>query len=58
MTPTQVLSCKYRESVKNTYFEEHLRTAAFEEVTHSLIVFSMTKNMFEDCKKYLYVNDK
>ena len=26
--PTQVLSCKYYEIFKNTYFEEHLRTAA------------------------------
>ena len=25
---TQVFSCKYCEIFKNTYFEEHLRTAA------------------------------
>ena len=28
-TPTQVFSCKYFEIFKNTYFEKHLRTAAF-----------------------------
>ena len=27
-TPTQVFSCEYCEIFKNTYFEEHLRTAA------------------------------
>ena len=27
-TPTQVLSCEYCETFKNTYFEEHLQTAA------------------------------
>ena len=27
-TPTYVFSCKYYEIFKNTYFEEHLRTAA------------------------------
>ena len=27
-TPTQVFSCEYYEIFKNTYFEEHLRTAA------------------------------
>ena len=27
-TPRQVFSCKYCEIFKNTYFEEHLRTAA------------------------------
>ena len=26
--PTQVLSCEYCDIFKNTYFEEHLRTAA------------------------------
>ena len=26
-TPTQVFSCEYCEIFKNTYFEEHLRTA-------------------------------
>ena len=29
-TTTQVLSCECCENFKNTYFEEHLRTAAFE----------------------------
>ena len=29
-TPTQVLSCKYTEIFKNTYFKEHLRMAASE----------------------------
>ena len=28
-TPTQVISCEYCEIFKNTYFEEHLCTAAF-----------------------------
>ena len=28
-TPTHVLSCEYYEIFKNTYFEEHLRMAAF-----------------------------
>ena len=28
--PTQVFSCKYCEIFDNTYFEEHLRTAASE----------------------------
>ena len=27
-TPTQVFSCEYCKIFKNTYFEEHLRTAA------------------------------
>ena len=27
-TPTQLFSCEYCEIVKNTYFEEHLRTTA------------------------------
>ena len=27
-TPTQVFSCEYCEMFKNTYFEEHLGTAA------------------------------
>ena len=27
-TPTQVFSCEYYEIFKNTYFEEHLGTAA------------------------------
>ena len=27
-TPTQVFYCKIYESFKNTYFEEHLQTAA------------------------------
>ena len=27
-TPTQVFSCEYYEISKNTYFEEHLQTAA------------------------------
>ena len=26
--PTQVFSCEICESIKNTYFEEHLRTIA------------------------------
>ena len=25
---TQIFSCEYREIYKNTYFEEHMRTAA------------------------------
>ena len=29
-TPTQVFSCEYCEIFRNTYFEEYLRTAAFE----------------------------
>ena len=28
--PTQVFSCEYCKIFKNTYFEEHLRTAASE----------------------------
>ena len=28
-TPTQMFSCANCEVFKNTYFEEHLRTAAF-----------------------------
>ena len=31
-TPTKVLSCEVCETFKNTYFEEHLRTAASENV--------------------------
>ena len=27
-TPTQVFSCEYKETLKNTYFEEHPQTAA------------------------------
>ena len=30
VVPTQVFSCEYCETFKNTYFEEHLRTTAFE----------------------------
>ena len=29
-TPTQLFSCEYCEIFKNTYFEEHLRTATSE----------------------------
>ena len=29
-TPTQVFFCEYDKIFKNTSFEEHLRTAAFE----------------------------
>ena len=28
--PTPVFSCEYCEIRKNTYFEEHMRTAAFD----------------------------
>ena len=28
--PAQVLSCKYCKIFKNTYFEKHLQTAAFD----------------------------
>ena len=28
-TPTQVFSCEFYQNFKNTYFEEHLPTAAF-----------------------------
>ena len=28
LTPAQVFPCEYCENFKNTYFEEHLRTAA------------------------------
>ena len=30
VVPAQVFSCEYCEISKNTYFEEHLRTAASE----------------------------
>ena len=33
-TPTQVLSCEYCEIFKNTYFEEHLQTAASAKKLH------------------------
>ena len=31
-TPTQVLSCEVCKTLKNTYFEEYLQTAASESV--------------------------
>ena len=34
-TRTQMFSCEYWEISKNTYFEEHLRTAASEETLES-----------------------
>ena len=30
VTAAQVFSCDYCETLKNTYFEKHLQTAAFE----------------------------
>ena len=35
-TPTQVLPCEVCETFKNIYFEEHLRTAASENVVMKL----------------------
>ena len=35
MTLTQMFSCEYWEIFKNTYFEEHLRTAAAEDTLGS-----------------------
>ena len=34
-TPIRMFSCEYWEISKNTYFEEHLRTAASEETLGS-----------------------
>ena len=39
-TPIQVFSCEYWEIFKNTYFEEHLRTAASEVYSHQSIIGS------------------
>ena len=35
-TPTQAISCEYWKISKNTYFKEHMRTAAFEETLESV----------------------
>ena len=40
VTPTKVFSCEYCEVFKNTYFENHLKTAAFEPVLGILEKFS------------------
>ena len=39
--PTQVLSCEYCEIFKNTYFEEHLRTAASVLLIIKLIIINI-----------------
>ena len=36
--PTQVLSCEYCEIFKNTYFEEHLQTAASVPLITKLLI--------------------
>ena len=46
-TPTQVFYCDYCETFKNTYFEEHLRTAAseslfLEEYCHTTVAWLVT----------------
>ena len=49
-TSTQVLSCKYYEIFKNTYFEEHQRTAtSVEAVTQRCSV----KKVFLEISKFL-----
>ena len=50
--PTQVLSCEYCEIFKNTYFEEHLRTAASVLLIIKLLIsvgdLFLVKNMTWD----------
>ena len=36
--PTQMLSCEYSKTFKNTYFEEHLQTAASVLVIMKLVI--------------------
>ena len=44
-TPAQVLSCEICEIVKNTYFEEHLRTAASENLMeHDILNFCIQQS--------------
>ena len=55
-TPTQMISCDYCESFKNTFFTEHLRAAVsgswswkhFPVMTHLFFVKLITKQFFED----------
>ena len=45
--PTQVLSCEYCEIFKNTYFEEHLQTAASVLLIKKLLIkYWATANLF------------
>ena len=37
LTTTQVFFCGYCETFKNTYFEEHLRTAAFAALPNTVL---------------------
>ena len=41
-TPTQMFSREYCQDSKNTYFEEHLQTAAFVALTKKDPVFRLT----------------
>ena len=43
-----MFSCKYSEIFKNTYFEEHLRTAAFELLQVLSTVKKMKKTLFTE----------
>ena len=52
---TQVFSCEYRKMFKNTYFEEHLRTAAFAPRHYDTIVDIIKLPRKITQKKELYV---
>ena len=49
-TPTHVFSCEYFEFFKNTFFEEHLQTAA--SVTKALIVWLLSLVMIQTYKTF------
>ena len=42
-TPTQIFSCEYCEIFKNTFFEEHLRTAAFDGGSTWNLIFVLVR---------------
>ena len=45
--PTQVFSCEYSKIFKNTYFEEHLRTAASVLIIIELVIkYWASANLF------------
>ena len=45
--PTQVLSCEYCEIFRNTYFEEHLQTAASVLLIIKLLIkYSTSADLF------------
>ena len=51
--PPQVFSCEYCEIFKNTYFEEHLRTAA-SDIINIIPYATLTNNILIGSEHYLW----